>query len=96
MEAALGEAFGAEPKSLASVDQEFEGRAGAVAKDVDRAAQGILSEGLATHGGQPIDALTEIDGGQRDKDATLRSELQHQRLSRNVWTSGTSAELASP
>ena len=77
MEAALGEAFGTEPKPLAIVGQEFERRAGAVAKDVDCAAQRILAQRLATQRGEPIDSLAEIDGLHGEKDAALRRELEH-------------------
>ena len=77
VEAALGEAFGAEPKPLAIVGQEFERGAGAVAKDVDRAAQGILLQRLATEGGEAIYSFAEVDGLYGEKDATLRRELEH-------------------
>jgi hypothetical protein len=73
----LGEAFGAQPKALPIIDQEFERGASAVAKDVDRATQGIVAECLTTDGGEPINAFTKIDGLQREKDAALGGELQH-------------------
>jgi len=43
VEAALGEAFGAEPKALAIIGQEFERGPSAVTKDVDGPAEGILA-----------------------------------------------------
>lgn len=76
MEAALGEALGAEPKTLAIVSQEFERPAGTIAKNVDRAAQRIFAQRLATQRGQPVDSLAEIDGLHGEKDAALRRELQ--------------------
>ena len=51
VEPALGEVFGAEPEPLAVIDEEFERRAGAGAEDVNGAAQGIVAQRLATHGG---------------------------------------------
>jgi hypothetical protein len=74
---ALREAFGAEPKALAIIGQEFQRRAGAVAKDVDRAAQRIVPQRLPTQGREAIDPLAEIDGVHGQKDATLGSKLQH-------------------
>jgi len=69
VEAALGEAFGTEPKPLAIIEQEFERRAGAVATDVDRAVQGMGPQRLATKSGEALNPFTEIDGRQREKDA---------------------------
>jgi hypothetical protein len=77
VKAALGEAFGTEPKALAIVGQEFEGRAGTVAKDVDGSAQRILLQRLATEGREAIYSLAEVDGLHGQKDPTLRRELQH-------------------
>jgi len=62
---------------LAIVGQEFERRAGAVAEDVDGAAQRVLGQGLATERGEAIDAFAAIDGLHGKKDATLGRELQH-------------------
>ena len=95
VESPAGEAFGAEPKALPIIGQQFECRAGAVTKDVDGAAQGILAQHLATQSGEAIDPLPEVDRLQREKDATLGRELEHQRLSRKVWSSGASAGEAS-
>ena len=77
VEAAPGEAFGAEPESLAVVDQDFQRRAPTVAEDLDRTAERILAQRLATDGGETINAFATLNRFQRDKDATLRSELQH-------------------
>ena len=74
VEAALGEAFSTEPKPLAIIRQEFERGPGAVAKDVDRAAQRVLCQCLATQRGEAINAFAKVDGLEREKDATLRGE----------------------
>jgi hypothetical protein len=77
VEAALGEAFGTEPKALAIIGQEFERRTRAVPKDVDRAAQGIVPQRLATQGSEAIYPFAEVDRLHREKDATLGRELEH-------------------
>ena len=82
-------------KTLAIIGQKFERRAGAVAKDVDRPAQGILAQRLPTQRGEAIDPFPEIGGLDGEKDAALRGELEHQRDSRNVCSKGTSAGEAS-
>jgi len=41
------------------------------------------------------DALAEVNGRHGQKDATLGRELQHQRDSRNAWTSAASAGAVS-
>jgi hypothetical protein len=60
--APLRESLHHEPVALAVVEQEFESGGRAVSEDVDRALQGILTEPLATDGGEPIPAFSEIDG----------------------------------
>jgi hypothetical protein len=58
----LRETFRTQPETLAIIGQKFQRRAGAVTKHVDRAAQGILVQRLATERRQAIDALSEVDG----------------------------------
>jgi len=60
---------------LAIVGQEFQRRAGAVTEDVDRAAQGIVAQRLATERRKAVNPFPEIDGSQGEKDATLGREL---------------------
>jgi hypothetical protein len=61
VEAALGEAFGTQPKALAIIGQEFQRRAGAVAENIDSAPQGILLKCLATEPGEAIYPLPKVD-----------------------------------
>ncbi|WP_256867967.1 hypothetical protein [Candidatus Entotheonella palauensis] len=68
------------------IKQDFERRARAVAEHVDRALQGIGPQRSAAHRGKAINALAEIDRLDRQKDAGLRGQLQHQRLSKKVCT----------
>jgi hypothetical protein len=46
---------------LPIVEQEFQGRAGAVAEDIDGTLQGVVAGSLSANGAEAIDALTEID-----------------------------------
>jgi hypothetical protein len=73
----LGEAFGAEPKPLPIVGQEFERRASAVPENVDGAPQWVLGQSLATQRGEAINAFAKVYGLHGEKDATLRRELEH-------------------
>jgi hypothetical protein len=95
VEAALGEALSAEPEALALGGQEFKGGAGAVTEDVDGPAQGLLAQRLTAEGRQPIYALAKVDGLHGEKETALRRELQPQRLSRKVGSSGVSVGEAS-
>ena len=64
-----------QPEALAIVSENFERRALAVAKDVDGAAKGILTQNPSAHGTESINALAKIDrlGGQQNP--TLRRQL---------------------
>src|SRR2546426_11312775 len=95
VEASLREAFGAEPKALAVVEQQFERGARAIAKDKDGTVQGILSQRLSTDGGESIDPFAAVDGLQGEKDATVGGELQHQASPRNARTTAASGGAAS-
>jgi hypothetical protein len=90
-EAALGEAVGTEPEALPIVGQELEGRAGAVAKDVDRAAQRVFPQRLATHRSKTSEAFAAIDRLQGKKEAALRGELEQQCLAKKVCRRGATA-----
>jgi len=90
----VGEAFCAEPKALAIVGQEVEGRAGAVAKDVDGPAQRVLAQRLAAQRREAVTAFAAVDGRHGEKDTALRRELQQQRTPKKGWSSGTSAGAA--
>jgi hypothetical protein len=72
---------------LAVIAQDFERGAGAVPEDLEGAAEGIIAEGTAADGGEPIDAFAEVDRLCGHKDTALWSELKHHVVSRNVRTS---------
>ncbi len=90
-----GQSLRAQPKPLAIVRQQFEGRAGPVAKHIDGPVQGIVVPHLATECGEPVYALAEVHGLHGPKDATLGREWEHEWESRNVCTKGTSVGAAS-
>jgi hypothetical protein len=62
---------------LAVIDQKFQRRAGTVTKDIDRAAQGVVVQHVATERRESINALPEVDGLHGEKDPTLGRELEH-------------------
>src|ERR687895_2086842 len=85
----------AQPKALAIVDQQFEGRAPPVTKHIDRALQGILRQPLPAEGSQPVNPGAEIDRLDGEKDPALRPQLQPQRASRNIRTRATNGVVDS-
>ncbi len=85
----MGQTFRAEPKPLAIVGQELKRRASAVAKDIDRAAQGILMQQPGDRAPRAHRYPSEVDRLHGQKDATLGRELEHQWESRKVWSKGT-------
>src|SRR6266852_5573517 len=61
-EPTLREALRTQPEALAIIEQNLEGGSRAVAEDIQGAAERIVTEHLAAHGREPIDALAKIDG----------------------------------
>src|SRR4029453_11492280 len=59
------------------------------------ALQRVVAEYLPAHGGEPIDALAEIDRGRGHKDPALGGQLQHERPSTKARTSASSGKVAS-
>jgi hypothetical protein len=50
---------------------------------------------MAPRGGEPIATFAEVDGLRSYKDPTLRSELEHQSVSKKVRTNVTSGSCGS-
>src|SRR5713101_2565515 len=67
-EPTLREALRTQPEALAIIEQNLEGGSRAVAEDIQGAAERIVTEHLAAHGREPIDALAKIDGLGGEKD----------------------------
>jgi len=67
----VGQTLRAQPKALAIVRQEFQRRPGAVAKDIDRPAQGIVVQHLAAERRETVDAFPKVNGLHGQKDTTL-------------------------
>lgn len=76
-EATFREALGAQPEAVPIVDQQLEGGASAVAKEKERAGERIVVEAVAAQRGEPVDALTEVDGFVGEQDGELRRQLDH-------------------
>ena len=76
MKTPLREPFRAQPKALPIVGQKFQRRAGTVAKHIDRVAQRMLVQYVATEGGESIYAFPEVDGLHGQEDATLGREVE--------------------
>src|SRR5262245_21453782 len=86
----LRQTFRTPPEALPVIAQALERGAGAVPEDIECATEGIVAEGAATDGGEPIDAFPEGDRLRGDKDATLWGQLEHSGVSKNVRTNATS------
>lgn len=77
MKAPLRETFEAKPKPLAVVNKQLEGCAGAIAKDEERAGEGVLIEAGFAKRNERVNALAEIDGIVSEQNFELRDELDH-------------------
>lgn len=66
-----------EPKPLAVVAQELEGRLAAVAKNKHGPRKWVCFEHLAADVGKAVDAFAEVDRFRAGKDAHLRADLDH-------------------
>lgn len=77
MKTALRESLEAKPESLPVINEQFEGRARAIAKDEERSGEGVLSERPFAQGDERINALAEIDGLASEQNPELWDELDH-------------------
>jgi hypothetical protein len=82
--APLREALCTPPIALPIVNQAFERRTGAMAKDVDGPTARMLRERLAAYRRHARDALPEIDGRDGQQETTLWGQLEPQDASKNV------------
>jgi len=85
MKTALGESLETEPESLAIVDEEFERRAGSIAKDKERTGERVLVEGAFAKRDERINALAEIDGMVSEQNLELWDELDHRDQERRKF-----------
>ena len=83
-ESSLGKSFSAEPKALAVVYQQADSGSSTIAEYKDRSLERILVEFVPANGSQPIDAFTEIDKLNTDKNTCRRRDLKHDYLP-NSW-----------
>lgn len=82
MKTPLGETFEAKPESLAVVNEEFESRAGTIAKDEQRAGEWVLIETRLAKGDERVNAFAEIYRLVSEQDFELRDELNHRDFKR--------------
>jgi hypothetical protein len=90
-----GQTLVAHPKALAVVDQDLDRRAGAVAEDEQRAAEGVGLQALPAGAHQTVDARAEVDRLHGHQDAHLRRDLDHHAAQNALHIAGRPAS-ASP
>ena len=69
----------AQPKSLAVVNQQFQGRARTIAEHEKRPEEWVYLKLLPAHASQRIDSFPEIDGLVGDEHLQLGNDLNHAR-----------------
>src|SRR6516162_1747237 len=62
---------------------------------LERGLQGVVTQHLATHGGEAINTFAKIHWGGGEKDAALGSQLNHTGVSKKVRTSAVRGSCAS-
>lgn len=81
----------AEPKTLGVIDEALQCAAAPSTEHEERAIERIGLEGLPAESGEAIDALTKIDGLDRQQDPHLRGDLDHGAVLQNEWAKATQA-----
>lgn len=74
---ALGEAAETEPETLAIINEQFERRAQAVAKNKEGAGERVFCQLGLAQGDERINALAEVNRLASEQDSELRNELNH-------------------
>lgn len=85
MKAPLRESLEAKPKPLAVVNEQFEGGARPIAKNEERAGEGVLVEWAFAKCDERINALAEIDGLIGEQNLELWDELNHRDQERRKF-----------
>src|ERR1039457_5855951 len=93
-EAALRKPFLAEPKALAIIHEDLKGSATTVREDEQRAGNRVGVKSLAANLHQPINAFSEIYRLDRQQQAHLRSNLNHERCLQSPWAKASAAALS--
>lgn len=81
-EAAVRESADAQVEAVAVINEQFESCAGAIAKDEERAGEGVLIEAGFAECDERVNALAEVDGIVSEQDLELGDELDHHRQER--------------
>jgi hypothetical protein len=95
MQASLRESLEAKPEPLSVVNEEFERRAGAIAKDKEGAGEGVLSEGAFAKRDKRINPLAKIDGLVSEQNVELWNELNHRDQGRRKFEQSVASEATS-
>jgi hypothetical protein len=92
----LRQAFLAKPVPLAVVRQDLDRRGAAIAEHEDGSRKRIGGQGLPAEAAEPIDPLPEIHGLDRDQDAHLSGQLDHDSRLQNAWARPTMSTVLVP
>jgi hypothetical protein len=82
--------LGPAPAALAIVAQDCTCGARAVPEDVERTPAGLVAAGAAADGGESLEAVAAVDRLGGDQEATVRSALAPQGVSKTVRTHAAS------
>jgi hypothetical protein len=79
----------AEPKSLAVIQKQLQGRRLAIAEDEDGAGEGVVPERLLAKPGQSVDSPAEVGRLDGHQDFHLRCDLEHHRAPQKLRDSAS-------
>src|ERR1035438_10385717 len=93
-EAPLREPFLAKPKALAVIHEDLKGLTTAVREHEQRAGKRVELKALAANLHQPVNAFAKIHRLDRQQQAHLRRELNHERCLQSPWAKARAAALS--
>jgi hypothetical protein len=93
-EAALRQALLTQPEALTIIDQEFDRRAPAVAKDEQRPAKRVFGQHLPHTPGQAVDPAAKVGRLGGDPDAQARGQRDHGRVCQRLRATSAMSRLA--
>src|SRR5450759_4073334 len=93
-EAPLREPFLAKPKALAVIHEDLKGLTTAVREHEQRAGKRVELKALAANLHQPVNAFAKIYRLDRQQQAHLRRELNHERCLQSPWAKARAAALS--
>src|SRR5450631_3661891 len=93
-ETPLREPFLAEPKTLAVIHEDLKGATTTVREHEQRAGNRVEVKPLAANQNQPVNALAKIYRLDRQQQAHLRRELNHERCLQSPWAKARATALS--